>query len=346
MMNENLALKAIRTSNRNWILLGLAVLAVGVVVIALSSLPYWQKTLSPHTISNETLRKLGAETPDYGVRISGEEMIDTGYYYEYQLYGFITTSTKYYGALWIGNEGENPRFLLVEQKGNIDETITEYVGALDVMPSDVSAEIVQDIYREEPSLKGTILPVMLTTVQDEWFVGTAVIGITTAVGALVLATGILRASNISNHPVMKALSKYGDPQSVSEQIASEVNLSGSKKHKLNLTRNWAVYQSGGTFSALRLKDVVWTYWHVTQTKKYGRVTSQSFELRAFDRYGNEMHVPDSESNVKEMLQALADRAPQAFVGYDEKINAAWQKDRANLIKAMDDHYQKRKASEQ
>ncbi|GEM_PF-2843774 len=344
MTTSNPAIKAIRSSSRNTAIFSfLILLIVGAIGVALL-LPYGLGFLNTTPITKEQLINNSVSLDVYGADVTGELMLDTGYYYEYT-YAFVTTSLRYYGALLIDVDGdENPTFLLIEQHGNIDEEKAFYVGRLTGISSDINNEIIEDIYRDEPSLRGSFLPVMLTTVHEEFFIGLAVFAVIALASLVFFVVGFSRLGNPLNHPSFKALAPYGNPETLSDQIASEMVLSNEKVGKLSLTRNWAVRLDNTNFNAQRYDAIVWIHKFITTNKSYGITTSKVFEARIHDKHGNMLSVADKEPMVDEMLKAVAVHAPHAYNGYHDDLNALWLKNRQTLIDQVEKH--KRQLREQ
>lgn len=323
-MGDNLALKAVRGASRNTFLFALIGVIVAGVVGAILILPYWLGTLNPKPISNQDLLANNLSPDVYGAQVTGELMLDTGYYYEYKLYGIVTTSRKYYGALVIDSNA--PKFLLVENGSVIDESILNYTGTLTGISSDVNREIVQDIYSDVPDLRGAFLPMMLKTSNDELNITTVFFAVFGAVALFFLVRSVQRLINPHRHPFIQALSKYGDPQLVSEQINGELLLGADNKvGKLQLTRSWFLFANSTNFRAMKFADTVWVYQHVTENKQYGVTTNRVYEARFYDRHGNEIKIVDKEEAVNTMLSAVAERAPHATIGYNSQLEDLWKK---------------------
>lgn len=325
--------RAVQISNRNLLIFVLAAFAVLAALVALSSGPYWLQRLSgPQALDLAGLTALTeAELPRYSVAVTGEEMLDTGYEEYTTEDGRRTSTDAYYGALVLGE-----RLLIVRHPQVIQENFTELQGAL-MMPSGIPAEIIAEIIKEVPEVEASLLPFVLDAVDSsrDW-----VLGLFFQIAILLVALfGLfvwLRRRNPSNHPVMKALGRYGDPAQVLEQIQSDEMLGTEQIGNLSLSRRWLSFSSGGTFHAARLADVVWVYKMVTQHRTNGIPTGKTYALHVWDRSGHQVALPGKEPMVDSMIEAIFQRTPWAIGGYTDEIQKLWAKDRPQFLAAVEE----------
>lgn len=323
----------------------LASLGLIAIVLAMSAArnPYinlltgpFEKT--PQDILNITDLK---EVQEYYVTITGEEALDTGYYYSSKLWGiFETTYDSFIGLVL------EDRLLLVRVSGDPTETIT-YTGALRTISPEIQREVLDDLEREYPELSGIFLPFLLDTSSFVVDVGLPLAaGSIAALAALgLLLYTLLGMNDGKNHPIMRSLAPYGDPEQVAEDIAQELELEHLilSKHT-HLTRRWLIHRTSTSLAATRIIDIAWMYTGVTQHRTNGIPTGKTFKAFIYDRHGKKIEINGKkEAHVIEIIEAVAKRAPWAIMGYTKDIERVWNKDRAQILAAVDERKQELKA---
>lgn len=334
---DSLVQKSLRRATRTLFIFSALSLVLAVVAIVLTTLPYFLgKFTGPTVMTDKEIvsAQVNFVQPLYFREVTGEEMFDTGYEeYTYDSdTGRRVSTDAYFGALYIGSN----RFLLVRTPDAIDESRTTYVGSLREIPGDVQREVVDELIRElgGNAQEFQFVPVMLDTSDNEimWYVGTAIVLAMLLFGLWGVFQVIQRTRDPHNHPAVKKLGRYGDVAMVMGEIESEMNMAeavGSKR--LHITRNWIISTHAGNFQATRLSDLVWLHKHSVRSR-YG---TQHF-ARFYDRHGNIMGVQGRRSeDADQMLQAVYDRAPWAIAGYNNELNKAWNKEREQMIAAVD-----------
>ena len=83
---------------------------------------------------------------------------------------------------------------------------------------------------------------------------------------------------------------------------------------------------------------MWVYKQVTQHRTNGIPTGKTFAALLWDRYNVKMTVSlRNETAVHDLLSTISSTAPWVVVGYDNKLNNAWKRDRSSFISAVDEH---------
>lgn len=311
--------KAIGRTNRNLFLLCVCGILIAAGMFA-AGFNYWSTLLGgPITLSNEQVINKGSVDflPSF-VSIESVETIDTGYE-QYTLDGSVRNTEYYYMAAFL----EGDRFLLVEAPTN--STDTQITGALINVPSDVQLEVINAIYAEVSDIDGMFLPVMLTQ-QDHRIPGYIVGLILLAVMGLSifgLFRVLARRADISKHPIMQALGRYGDPSIIVKEVEGEMALGSEKVGNVELTYKWAVLSTKTNFEAMRLKDAVWIYKTITQHRTNGIPTGKSYAALIYDKHGKVMTVNAKQDKVDDMLNAIYQRAPWVIAGYSEDLKKTW-----------------------
>lgn len=168
MASDNPVYSQIRRSNRNTLLLTLALLVVLIVGVVLA-VPYWTRTLTgPHSMTADEVVALSETAlPLYSVKISGDEMFDVGYE-EYTTTNGVKTSTDaYFGVLAVGE-----KLLMIRSDAVIDEGKLEYTGTL-LMPTGVGLEAVNELKKDVPDAAPALLPFILDAKDENfpWLLG-------------------------------------------------------------------------------------------------------------------------------------------------------------------------------
>jgi hypothetical protein len=334
MVNSINVQDIIRRSNRNMLLL--AIVGIVIVVIgAATAAPYWSQALSgPQVMTADEVINISPDAlPKYNVVVTGNHMFGTFYEEYLEEDNGSQRTTAYFGTLRLDGD----KFLVIRQATEIDTSVAEYTGDI-YMPTSISRDAVNALSSENQDIAPDLMPFILDANPDNtpWIIGAVVIAIAALVALWGLFQFMSRSRNTGNHPIMKALSRYGDADSTLEQINSEVATSEQKQSfpGLSFTRNWLVYAKGTTFEATRFEDVMWIYPQAVRNK-YGT----NYYTHLWDRHGRLINVQGSEMQVSQMINAVISRAPWAIGGYSEDIKKSWNSSRPSFIATVDNRRQ-------
>ncbi len=345
-MPPNRVLQAVRRSN-------ILFLALGVICLLIVAAGfYFDRGLilgflsGPRTITSGELSNVASadSVSQAWVTATGSDAEDTGWQTYEQSDGGDQTVTGAFVLLTVGK-----RDLLVKIPSEItaDTTLSHtYTGLLIDFPEDVTNQVIPDIQQQEPKLATTLLPVMLDTsdFRVAAYVALALIAAGIVIGLAFLIIGTRRMIDPYTHPMLKALGRYGDPQTISEEISREMAANHLKVGKsMHLTPHWLVSQSSTGLQAARLRDIAWVYMNITRHRTYGITTRRTFEGYIYDRYGKRTNFAAKEQEVQDGLRAIAQAAPGAIVGYDAQYAEMWRKNRDQFLAAVD---QRRAQAEQ
>jgi len=339
-MNESMVTKAVRRSNTTL----LAICLVGLLIIgalAVLNLRYFYNFFfGPFDVTAEELIAVNdPKAPQkYWVRITGEEILDTGIQYVETSDSGRETVEFSYQALALGD-----RLLLVKQPGEPVEDVT-LRGSLEKFTSEEQTEIIDDLVADEPMLEGVFLPYLLHTgnFRAGGLIG-LVLGGLAALGCVIgLGMFMRRNADPSTHPILKSLNRFGPIEFTTGRIDAEMAGEHTTLAKnFHLTKNWLVYSPSGKFDVMRFEDLAWLYMHVTTHKSYGITVGKTFAVMAYDKFGAQaqMVVGNKEQPAQELIQEIGRRAPWAMGGFSAELNKAWKKDRENFLAEVE----KRKA---
>ncbi len=329
-MDSNFIINMIRRSNRNQLIVWGVGLIIVLIGIALSVNQFYNVLLGPFPVDSAYIEGIKdvQNLDKFYVTVNGQKTFDTGFS-ETRTTNLIQTGKSYYKALVL--EGH----LLLVKSGNSDNQ-DSYSGALKPIPSDEQREVLDAIIRDAPNVKDAFLPFMMEADEFRW---TSLAGLAAAAIALLICLwGVLRTiSRIvshERHPIWRGLERFGEPAGVADQIEREMG-NAQKVGNMQLTSNWLVAPQVASFGVTQLKDVMWIYKKVIQRRSYGIPTGMNFSALIYDRYGKMLTINGKEAQVDETLRGIAQRTPWIMVGYSAQAQAAWTKDRANFIAAVD-----------
>jgi hypothetical protein len=271
-----------------------------------------------------------SQLPRYYVTVQGDDTADTGFTYVRTADSGKKTTESYYLALLIGQ-----RILLVRSKAaTIGTTVT---GSLENISADLRDNVIAKIEADVPDVKGAFLPVLLDTSS---FAGRGTFGLIVAAVIVLLSLGgmglaLFRFVRPEAHPAIKALRRFGDPESVMREIDMEMAMNPQTLGKhAHLTNHWLVSTQNGLHAA-PFRDVVWCYKLVTQHRTNGIPTGKTYAAKLFDRHGTAITIAGKQPLVDQIVQAVAGHAPGIMIGYSDEVSKMWSGDRQALIQAVD-----------
>jgi hypothetical protein len=335
-MTKDLFRPIIRRSNLYYALIAFALIAL-VLYLAFAARNFYHNMFNgPFYTGGDAL--LDASSLDalseYYVTVEGDQALDTGYYMTVTFDDVIVDARMNYGALLIEDQ-----FLLYSTRDELGETINPVVtGTLTEFDEDAH-EVLDRLYEDHPDLRGHFLPFMLQPDNFFQFNGIAGIGVEIAVllGALWLLFRSFRfTQDLSQHPIMQSFHRY-DPNYEREiqNLQLEIESPHTTIGNLHLTNHWLVHVQAANLQAMRLEDVVWMYRKTTQYRSYGIPTGKTCAAVFYDRHGCCFEVKAKEQLVDQMLEAVTNRSPFAFTGYEEQLDRMWKSQRRVMIAHVD-----------
>src|SRR5262245_31922891 len=332
-MNNSLVYSTIRRSNRKQLILCVVGAFLLVGLAAINTRYFYNFFFGPFSVDRKTLLATSdaGALRQYFVKISGDQVLDTGA----QEVSRNTRSgservTASFMALVLDDQ-----FLIV--KAPDDKETTSFTGYLEAVPSDVRTEVISDIEREVPAVKGAFLPFMLNT-ESFRTMGYVGLGLGIPLFGLCLwglAQAIRRINDPSTHPILRALGRFGPPDYVANQIDAEMQTQNPKAGTVHLTPNWLVNAASTSLSATRIDDVVWAYKQVTQHRTNGIPTGKTYAAQIWDRHGVCITVTGKEPVVNQTLEAVAQRSPWILAGFSPELEKTWKQNRAAVVEAVE-----------
>lgn len=229
--------------------------------------------------------------------------------------------------------------------------VTEDTGSLTLsgvvapMPGEVQHSIVDAAVQRQPELRGAFLPYMLDTrglrTRDN-AVGVGLAAVALLLGLFVLGLSLQRQARPESHPLIKALSRYGNPEDFRMRIDSEIRSEGQGQifgrgfSKLRITSNWLVYTSPFTTRVMRAEDVLWGFQRIVKHYHNGIPTGKTYSVIIRDAQGQSMEVGGKKNTVPALIEALQRRLPWVLFGHTPELEKRWSKGKAQFIQELQD----------
>ncbi len=329
-MLDEMFSRQVRRTNRN----SLIVAALALTAILAPAKLYWRYVSSvfrPVPIGSAELNSPTYPNPFIGtfVRIPVAELAVTGLE-ERGLNSDRVLAT--FLAVRVGN-----RFLV--SKVSVHGLHKSLTGKLIEMPENVRNPLFADPSASDSQLASQFYSCELDTTQsrfENW--PQILLGLFfLSLGATCLVQGAYRTAVPYNHPIMKALKRYGEPDEVSTQLAQELRVEGDREKYgyVRVTSNWLVQAMSLKTDIMRLADVAWAYPKVIK-HYYGPIpVGKSFTVIVHDRLGQRVEFAISKDRSAVFLQSLERRSPWAIYGFNEELKKLWTKNRAEFVRGVD-----------
>jgi hypothetical protein len=323
----------IKRNNRSLLILSLlCLLAVGVSFL-LSVRYLYNFVLGPFNTTSDAVTGLQAESRplQYFVKITGDDVADTGYDWISESSSGTKTVEATYLAMFLGE-----RILLVKSPTSYVDGVTTFSGKLTSIPGEIQSDVVTALENEYPDLQGAFLPLMLDAgnFRSSGYLGLAAGAFFALLGLFGLTRSLIRM-DVSRHPVMKQLENLGTPQFITSRIDMEMGGDHLKIGPLHISQNWLVQSQMSAMRVSRMEDLVWGYKLVTQHRTNGVPTGKTYQAMIFNRNGTQFTLPGKEKDVDRLLSEVYQRAPWMITGFSQELAKAWSKDRPALIASVD-----------
>jgi hypothetical protein len=169
------------------------------------------------------------------------------------------------------------------------------------------------------------------------YVGTAISLLLLGLALRNLAKVAAVAKDPAAHPLAKALAKFGDPESVADDIELELEADARpvKIGRVTLTRSWILHGAIFGVGVLRAEDVAWAFVVQHKTKSYFITVHTSYGIRIFGRDGTKIEAKASQGDAARAVAEVGRRAPWALIGYSGEVKKRWDKARAAFVAGVD-----------
>jgi hypothetical protein len=332
-MRDDFITVQIRRTNRNILLIGIAIIAVVGAAVGACWRDTYNFVFGPFRVQNAELLRVG--NPDfshrYFVKVRGEHLFDTGFKEA------DNNNSEHILAEFLALEVDN-HLLVVKSPVNKHEL--DYSGTLVAMPDLLQTEILKGGKKKNPQFDGLVLPYMLDASasfrnQDNILaaLGAAFFG---GLGLLLFGISVWRRIHPDAHPLLKKLAQYGPAHDVRMRIDSELRSEGGgeKFGPLQLTTNWLIHAATYTTSVMAAPDVVWAYPKIVKHYHSGIPTGKTFSAIIRDSKGQSVEVSGKKDTIPLMLTALKRRLPSILIGYHQQLDHLWRKDRPQFLQLL------------
>jgi hypothetical protein len=339
--------KEIQRTNRNFLLTNLGMVGIP-IAIGLFGWTYWSDFFGGAKLVSD--RDFIAAPSNYlgrYIKIVGTGNIETG------MQEISQRKSKYTGE--VKSETVTARLIAIRLSGDKPGSDRAVFVKLDnEAPASNSAtgkienmsDMVENEIKSLPD-KDMILPVIVDAkpgFHTPGYWGLAIGAIGGTIGMINLGKWKKRQENINSHPIAKQLSSYGQAEIIAHEIDREFTDPQVIAHKqTKISKNWLIQQQTYGVELKKVVDFIWIYFQVTKHRTNGIPTGKTFMVICHDRHGAKVEIPGSETEVMELTDRISTLVPWAIIGYTDEIKLAWEKDRANLIAAIDEYRQKQEA---
>lgn len=143
-----------------------------------------------------------------------------------------------------------------------------------------------------------------------------------------------RQSDISKHPIIKSISRYGPPD-IARQIDIELGPDVTKHGKVAVPPSWLLLPTFFGLSVCHVPDIIWAYKKVTKHAWNFIPTGKSYAVLMWDRYGISLELTTTSEKADSILHSLAERLPWAVFGFTEELRQIVNGNWASVVAAVD-----------
>ncbi len=334
--------KEIQRTNRNILMLNTLLLSVP-VAIGVLGWTYWGEFFGgAKLVASQDLIAAPDKYMGRYIKVVGSGSTELGIQEVTEKTEFVVVKSKDVSAKLItidlGKVADRHHALLVKLK-NEDLATNSVTGTLQSIPYNLNEEVKSAI------AENSTLPAMLDSSSDFRMFGYVglVIGLLSGlVGGFELHSWQERRRDLTLHPLVKRLSKYGLAELVAESIDRELNTSNPIVYrKTKITDTWLLQQGTYGLELAQMVDIVWIHLQVTSHRLNGIIPiGKSYAAICYDRDGTKIEMPGKKTQVTELLQQLERRLPWAIVGHSDEIQQSWEKERDDFIAVVDENRQR------
>jgi hypothetical protein len=326
--------RQIRRTNRNLLLLGVAMLAIIGATVAATWRDVYNFVLGPFPVQTSELTRIG--NPDfpkrYFLKVQGEDLFSTGM--QEVDAGDHEKVRAEIVALAVGN-----RLLLVKAPVGKHELL--YTGTLGPVPAEVQNGIFSKAQKDPAAMKAAVLPFMLDATGfrtgENWFL--AVVGVLLGgIGLFLAALAVRRTMQPDSHPLLTKLARYGSLQDVRMRIDSEMcsEAGGEQFGAMRITSNWLIHAAAYKTDVMASRDIIWAYPKVTKHYHNGIPTGTTHSAILRDNKGQSVEVSGKKESVPKLLESVQRRMPWVLLGFSKELEALWLKEKPKFFQLIEE----------
>jgi hypothetical protein len=325
--------RQIQRTNRNLLLLGVAMLAIIGAIVGATWRDVYNFVFGPFPIQNSELAAI--YNPDqpkrFFLKVRGEELFTTGME-EVDSENHQKVRAEIV-ALTVGN-----RLLLVKAPAGKHELL--YTGTLGPVPAEVQSGVFTGTQKDLPAMKAAVLPFMLDATGfrtgENWLVAVVAVLIG-GIGLFLAGLAVRRTMQPDSHPLLVKLSRYGSLQDVRMRIDSEMRSEGGGEQfgAMRITSNWLLHAAPYKTDVMASRDIIWAYPKVTKHYHNGIPTGTTHSAIIRDSKGQSVEVSGKKESVPKLLESVQRRMPWVLLGFSKDLEALWLKEKPKFFQLIE-----------
>ncbi|MBI3651668.1 MAG: hypothetical protein HY231_11680 [Acidobacteria bacterium] len=330
----------LKRCNRNLKIINLAIMLALVGLFLFNGKYLYNLFTGPATLDDQALAKLRSAGEVWAnfVKVPGNNSSETGLaYMEVKTRHGVKVSEEMKARYVV--IGVDDKTLLV--KAAPDDKGIYFSGEIVDMPTFEQQQILPELLRKEPEIRGNLLPVMLdaTNYRRSGVIGLAIGVPLFILGLWNLQKALARSRAPHQHPLMRSLARFGTPDLIAANIDADIrtNLYAADLKTVLVTSSWLLVPRAFTVDILSINEIVWVYKKVTKHSYNFIPTGKTYATMIGDRRGKILEVSSNrnESNTEALVDRLAHQAPWVLFGYDQEIAQVWQTNAGSLIQTVE-----------
>jgi hypothetical protein len=332
---NNFVQKQIKRADRNILITNISLLLIPASIFTLGAKYWYNFALGPFPMTTAEIQQIKdpEQSWKYFVTVSGDKSIKTGFeeITTRKRKGVVVSSDVSAKVVALTMER---RILLVKAYPK-DEQATTFTGYLTPIPSQIQTGLIGDPAVQK--YKDVFFPFLLTADLD--FRGLGYFGL--GIGSICLGIGgwnvfnvFKRQGKLEFHPLWKKLAKFGDPETITAEVNSQIANDSNQFHankSITITRSWLIRKTTYNLDLFSLEQIAWIYQKVTQHRRNGVPVGKTYAAVMIGQNGEALEIPAKEAEVMKILAEIIQRIPWVVVGYSDEIRNLWQKDRTSFL---------------
>jgi hypothetical protein len=152
-------------------------------------------------------------------------------------------------------------------------------------------------------------------------------------GLILIAVGLRRLRRPENHPLARALRRFGTPAEVANAIApADPPL---RRGPIEFVGDWLLCESPRTgYTVFRAGDLVWVHRLIETVGN-----RPLHRVKLYDRLGMRFEGRGNEQEIEAAVATVTERLPWLVVGWDERVAQQWRDDPASLVPRVEEQKQ-------
>lgn len=325
--------RQIRRTNRNLLLLGLAMVAIIAALVGAGWRDVYNFVFGPFPVQNSELASISNPNlpKRYFLKVQGKDLFATGMR-EVDASNHEKVRAEIL-ALAVGN-----RLLLVKAPAGKHEL--QYSGTLGAVPAEVQNSAFSREQKDQTAMKEAVLPFMLDATGFRTGENLLVAGVGILVGGIGLFLAFLavrRTLQPDSHPLLSKLGQYGNLRDVEMRIDSEMGSEGGGEQfgSMRITSNWLIHAAAYKTDVMASRDIIWAYPKVTKHYHNGIPTGKTYSAILRDSKGQSVEVNGKKNSVPKLLESVERRMPWVLIGFSKELEALWLKEKQQFFQLIE-----------